>query len=96
MNTVPTKALRLGALLLMALICGLWLSGFLTLWLLDLHIPPHVGTYVQHWRALDLPVVRPYASTILLAGRLGFGLPLASWAIVAVMLVVSPRARFPW
>lgn len=92
MDNGRSKAARVGLLLLFALASGLWLSGFLTLWLLDLHNPLHVTTYIEYARALGLPDVQPYAWTIRLAGWFGFGLPLALWAIAAASMS-WPRAR---
>ena len=92
MNTPRGKAIVLGGLLLLALVAGLWISGWLALWLLGLRDPPRIGTYLGYLQALDLDAVRPYASTIRLAGWTGFGLPLASWLIVAAA-TLWPRAR---
>ncbi|MEO8747526.1 MAG: type IV secretory system conjugative DNA transfer family protein, partial [Rhodanobacter sp.] len=82
----------MGVLLLICLFFGLWFSGFLTLWLLDLHTPLHVTTYVEYARALGLPAVRPYATTIRLAGWLGFGLPL-TLCVIAAVTITWPRAK---
>ena len=92
MGSSRTRAAHAGALLLFALAAGLWLSGFLTLWLLELPSPLHVTTYIEYALALGLPGVQPYAWTIRLAGWFGFGLPLALWAIAAAYMW-WPRAR---
>jgi len=92
MSTLRGKTMVLGGLLLLALAGGLWLSGWLTLWLLGLRDPLQFGTYLDYVRALDLDTVRPYATTIRLAGWTGFGLPLASWLIAATAML-WPRAR---
>jgi type IV secretion system protein VirD4 len=92
MSALRGKMIVLGGLLLLALAVGLWVSGWLALWLLGLRDPPQLGTYLGYLRALDLDAVRPYATTLRLAGWAGFGLPLALWAIAAAAML-WPRAR---
>lgn len=88
MSRKPLFAL---AMLVLALAAGLYLSGRFTTMLLGLHAPPaswHV--YLDYWRMLDLPQVRPYATRIRAAGMLGFGLPLLGWATLLVALLRAP------
>src|SRR5690348_5636159 len=67
-------------------------AGVVTLLLLRQPAPLHFTTYVEYWQALGQPDWQPFAGKIRLAGGLGFGSPLLSWAIVAV-LILKPRAR---
>jgi len=92
MGVLRTRVAGVVALLLLALTVGLYLGGLLTLWLLRQPAPLHFTTYVEYWQALGQPDWQPFAGKIRLAGGLGFGLPLLSWAIVAV-LILKPRAR---
>ena len=92
MNTrIRTSAAA--ALLVIAAISGLFLSGYLVVLLLDLHDAPRTWrTYVDYCRALDLPQFAPYALRIKLAGYLGFGLPLLAWLGLLVPLFRSKEA----
>ncbi len=75
------RQLKIGlaaAVVLLALACGLYLSGALTLRLLGL--PTMAAAwhlYPDYLRAIGLPQVRPYAGRIALAGAVGFGIPIA-------------------
>jgi type IV secretion system protein VirD4 len=75
------RQLKIGiaaAIVLLALACGLYLSGALVLRLLGL---PAQGVgwhlYPDYLRAIGLPQLRPYVGRIELAGAVGFGLPVA-------------------
>ena len=92
MGIVRAKAVGVIALLLLALIGGMYLSGLFTLWLLKQQASLHFTTYVEYWCALGQPGWQPFVGRIRLAGGFGFGLPLLSWAIVAV-LIFKPRAK---
>ena len=62
------------------LLAGLYLSGYLALLLLKLDTGLlKWNTYLDYWKALDLPQVQRYAGKIKVAGCLGFGLPLLAW-----------------
>ena len=76
-------AFALGVLLL-ALVAGMYLSGYLTLLLLKLpEVPLTFGTYWRYIKAIDLPQVAPYVTRIKIAGAIGFGLPLLAWLFLA-------------
>ncbi len=87
-----TRAVTVIVLFALALVGGNYLAGWMTLWLLKLSTPPGVATYLQYWRALDLPAVAPYAARIKVSGGIGFGTPLLAWAAFA-WLIVRPRAQ---
>jgi type IV secretion system protein VirD4 len=74
------------ALLLLAALAGLYLSGFITLTLLKLDAPLEWNTYVRYFQALDLPQVQPYVSEIKLGGAIGFGLAFVLWLPLPVVL----------
>jgi type IV secretion system protein VirD4 len=82
--TVATMAL--------ALACGAYLSGYVTLKLLGLDARLlHWQSYLEYVRALDLPQVRPYAARIKVAGCIGFGAPLAAGMALLVPLLRPAR-----
>jgi len=69
-------------LLVLALVMGEMLSGYLTLKFLGLgQVPLRFATYYEYIRALDLPQVQPYAWKIKAAGGIGFFVPLAAWLV---------------
>ncbi|MCZ2498393.1 TraM recognition domain-containing protein [Xylophilus sp. Kf1] len=76
--------------LVLALLAGMYLSGWLALYLLDLN-PASLtwNTYLSYWQALDLPAYRPYSQKIHLAGYLGFGVPVLLWLCLSALLVRS-------
>lgn len=77
---------------LLALAGGMYLSGFLTLWLLKLDGGQLTwSTYLEYLRAMDLPQVTPYIGKIRAAGYIGFGLP--SLAYVALLVLLLKPAR---
>ncbi|PPU75725.1 type IV secretion system protein VirD4 [Xanthomonas cucurbitae] len=78
-------------LLILALVAGLYLSGFITLALLKLQVPLKATTYFEYWRALDLPQMKPYVLRIKIAGILGFGLPLLGWALLLIPMLRSKQ-----
>ena len=92
MNGIHAKAGFAIGLLLLALLGGLYFSGFLAQALLKLSAPLQPTTYWDYFRALDLPQVRPYAGEIKAAGAVGFGLPLLGYG-VALFLILRARAK---
>jgi type IV secretion system protein VirD4 len=87
-------ALALG-LLLTAIVAGVFLSGWLTLWLLfgfKRQAPLEFTTYWQYVHALQLPQVAPYSARIRIAGAIGFGLPALLW-LVLLYPIFKPRQR---
>ena len=76
-----------GGLLLVALLAGECLSGFLTVLFLK------VGTaqfkwdiYLSYLRSLGDPQVQPFVGKIKLAGYIGFGLPILLWLAVLYLM----------
>lgn len=87
-------ALALG-LLLAAIVAGVFLSGWLTLWLLfgfNHRAPLEFTTYWQYVHALQLPQVAPYGTQIKVAGAIGFGLPALLW-LAFLHPIFKPRQR---
>jgi len=81
---------RLGfgvALLLAALVGGLYFADWLALWIIGLKGAPLAwNTWWQYFQVKDLPQYAPYAGKITLAAAIGFGLPLLAWAIALIPL----------
>lgn len=81
---------RTGAALLLlaiALLAGVFLSGWMVLALLGVRsVPLTWRTYGEYAHAMHLPEVAPYAGRIGLAGVAGFGLPLLLWIAALVPL----------
>ena len=83
-------ALGLG---LVALVAGLYLSGYLALLFLKLDTGLlKWSTYTDYVRVLDLPQYKPYAGKIKASGYIGFGLPGLAYLAMAV-LILKPKAR---
>jgi len=80
----------LGALviLLLALGGGLYLSGFVTLLLLqDQHMPLQWNTYIKYVQVIGHPGwTPPYVNKIKLAGAIGCGIPLMAWLVLLIPL----------
>jgi len=90
---VKTKPLFLAALLALAVLVGLWLSGVMALVLLGLDTAQSdLGLYLEYLRTIDHPRVAPFAGKIKLAGAMGFGLPLLGWLGLAVF-VLKPKPK---
>jgi type IV secretion system protein VirD4 len=80
---------------LVALIAGVFLSGYLVRLLLGLHdVPLGWDSYWRYVRAMDLPRVAPFANKIRWAGGLGFGLPLLLWLFAVFALFKSREPSF--
>jgi len=78
---------------LLALVGGIYLSGFLVLLLLKLDAGQLTWrSYLEYVRALDLPEVAPYAGTIRWAGYIGFGLPLLAY-LALLVLILKPQRK---
>ncbi|WP_243412365.1 type IV secretory system conjugative DNA transfer family protein [Cognatiluteimonas telluris] len=80
------KSLLTAFAIALALVAGLYLSGYLALRLLGLPAGLlHWHTYIDYLRALPLPRLQPYARRIWIAGGIGFGIVLA----IAIALLVG-------
>ncbi len=91
MNTYKLHCVTVVTLLL--LIAGIYLSGYLTLWLLKVDTGAlRWNTYLLYFNALDLPEIAPHAAKIRWGGYLGFGLPAATWLALGV-LILKPREK---
>jgi type IV secretion system protein VirD4 len=85
------KAATSVALLVLALVAGEYLAGWVVIFLLQVPVQLGIGTYWEYAQAIHLPQVAPYVWKIKLAGYAGFGAPLLSW-VMLVVLLVKPRA----
>ncbi|MCC8535728.1 type IV secretory system conjugative DNA transfer family protein [Xanthomonas axonopodis pv. poinsettiicola] len=74
-------------LLVLAVVAGLYLAGYMTLALLKLQVPLKATTYLEYWKALDLPQVQPYVTRIKISGIVGFGPPLIIWLLLLIPLL---------
>ena len=95
MIVTRTKAALTLCLLGVAIVAGVFLSGWLTLLLLfGFKHQASLGftTYWQYVHALQLPQVAPYAGRITMAGAVGFGLPALLW-LVLLYPIFKPRQR---
>ncbi|RDS81032.1 type IV secretory system conjugative DNA transfer family protein [Dyella psychrodurans] len=87
------KGLFATTLLLLTASAGLYLSGFLLLWLFGLrHVPLAWDTYWSYVKVMAMPDYAPYAGKIKLAGYVGFGLPWVGYFAVLYALF-KPRQR---
>ncbi|UNU11831.1 type IV secretory system conjugative DNA transfer family protein [Xanthomonas translucens] len=81
------------ALLLAALMGGLYFSDWLVLRLLGLKNTPLAwNTWLQYVQVKNLPQYASFAGKIKLAGALGFGLPMLGW-MLALVALFKPRAE---
>ena len=86
----------------LALVGGLYLSGYLALMFLGLDTGLlGIGTWYEYIRVIDHPQVAQYSGRLWTAGGIGFGLALLVWASFVVMLFklrshrnLHGRARF--
>lgn len=77
--------------LLLALVGGVYLAGWITLQLLGMQAPLTLTLYPQYVQAIGLPDVMPFAGKIKLAGAIGFGLPLLLWLVSLYPLLKSKK-----
>jgi type IV secretion system protein VirD4 len=80
------------SLLAVALIGGLYASGFLTLTLLGLDVDVSWRTWWPYWQAIALPQFAPYVWKIKVATAVGFIVPLAVW-IAALIPLLRTKQR---
>jgi type IV secretion system protein VirD4 len=80
------------AVLGLALVAGLYLSGRVTTALLGLDgAGAHWAVYLDYLRTIDLPQVRPYAGKIKAAGVVGFGMPMLAYLALVALALRAPR-----
>jgi type IV secretion system protein VirD4 len=78
---------------LLALVGGIYFSGFMVLLLLKLDAGQLTWrSYFDYVVALDLPEVAPYAGTIRWAGYVGFGSPLLAY-VALLVLILKPQRK---
>ncbi|HET6807090.1 MAG TPA: type IV secretory system conjugative DNA transfer family protein [Frateuria sp.] len=88
--TSRNKAITASFGLVLALITGLYASGWLVLVFLQLPVPLGLSTYGRYLAAIARPEVQPYADQIKFAGGVGFGLPLAAWVGMFYFMLRAP------
>jgi len=80
------------ALTALALVAGLYLSGYSTMALLKVKAPLHWNTYFQYVQALGDPRYQPFSGKIQAAGYIGFGLVLVVYVLL-LALVFKPKKK---
>lgn len=90
---IGRKLLLAGALAAVAAASGVYLAGWLVRLLLDVPAPVDASTWWAYVRHIDHPRVAPFAEKIRVAGAVGFGLPLLSWAALSLALWKGGAAR---
>ena len=85
------KLFFLLAVLILVLAGGLYLSGYIVLMQLKLsHLPLSWDTWLDYYKAIDQPQVRPFVNKIKVSGMIGFGTLFVLWTGL-VFLVLKPR-----
>ena len=80
MNQTQAKWLFLIALLIISVVGGAYLSGYILLmWLKLPQVSLDLGTYFKYFTVMDAPKVAPFTKQIKLSGAIGFGVPLLVW-----------------
>ena len=74
-------------LLAAAIAGGAFFAGWLTITLLHVQVPLAWNTWLQYFKAIDLPQVAPYVMKIKMAGGIGFGIPLLIWLMLLIPLL---------
>lgn len=78
---------------MLALVGGIYFSGFLTLLLLKLDAGQLTWrSYLDYLQAIHLPEVEAYAGTIRWAGYIGFGSPLLAY-LALLVLILKPQRK---
>lgn len=91
MNTRTRASVAMVSLLL-AIVAGAYLSGWLTYLLLQVNGPLTALTYWNYHQALELPAYQPFALRIHLAGGIGFGVFTLAW-LGALYFLFRPKKR---
>ncbi|QDH71364.1 hypothetical protein FKV23_15650 [Lysobacter alkalisoli] len=88
------KLLTALALLVLALVAGLYFSGWLALMFMKLDTATlGFGTYWNYLQLLDHPRMQPYTGRVKFAGAIGFGLPMLVWIASLVLLLRTGQDR---
>lgn len=79
-------------ILIVALLFGCYLAGFILLQWLGLDIS-HLQfiTYYRYWNTIDIPRVAQFAMQIKISGYIGFGLPIVIWFFALVGMWRQPE-----
>ena len=93
-HTKYIKPLLWVVLLIVVLLFGSWLSGYiLFLWFGFSDRPVGLGTYLAYYKQVDLPKVAMHAGKIKVSGALGFGLPLLAYlGLLALVFKAKPNS----
>ena len=88
------KFVFLLVLLVAAVAAGFYLSGYIVLMQLKLRgVDLHWNTWWNYFQVMDQPQVLPYAKKIKNSGAIGFGIPIAGWlGMMLLMLKSRPKA----
>ena len=81
-------------LLVAAVVAGFYLSGYIVLMQLKLRgVDLQWNTWWNYFKVIDQPQVLPYAKKIKNSGAIGFGIPIAGWlGMMLLMLKSRPKA----
>lgn len=87
------KAMFALALLILVLAGGLFLSGYIVLMQLKLqHVPLTWHSWLDYYKVIHQPQVRPFVKTIKISGMIGFGVPIVLWLGLA-FLILKPKQQ---
>ena len=92
-SNTKLKLLFLLALLIATIVAGLYLSGYIVLMQLKLrNVPLAWNTWLEYYKAIDMPQLQPFVKKIKNSGVIGFGIPAALW-LGLLVLVLKPRQK---
>jgi type IV secretion system protein VirD4 len=93
-SNTKAKFVFILVLLVAAVVAGFYLSGYIVLMQLKLRgVDLHWNTWWNYFQVIDQPQVLPYAKKIKNSGAIGFGIPIAGWlGMMLLMLKSRPKA----
>ncbi len=93
-SNTKAKFVFILVLLIAAVVAGFYLSGYIVLMQLKLRgVDLHWNTWWNYFQVIDQPQVLPYAKKIKNSGAIGFGIPIAGWlGMMLLMLKSRPKA----
>jgi len=92
-SNIKLKLFFLLALLIATIVTGLYLSGYIVLMQLKLrNVPLAWNTWLEYYKAIDMPQLQPFVKKIKNSGAIGFGIPVALW-LGMLVLVLKPRQK---